>query len=359
MNDSPAINSSEEASGLSHGDWTQLCEVMNGYIYSQALATACDLDLFTFLAQHPGALIQDVHEQLELSAYGARVLLLACCASRLIRRDEKTGGYFNSRLAEQVLVQGSAYSMVPFVQFNHQIQRRCTVHLTKALKENCNAGLDEFPGEGATLYERLTNYPELECLFQKAMGAYTRLSPKMMDLQEFSKVKHLLDVGGGDGSNAIRLCKRQADLKVTLLDIPSVLPIARNAIQRSGLSDRIQCLPRDMFTEEWPIGCDAVLLSHIVEIFAPEKILFLYRNALRALPPGGQLFVWTIMANDAETMSLQAAKSSIYFLCAASGEGMAYPGKDHEQWLREAGFQAIKRYDAREIDHGALVAAKT
>jgi hypothetical protein len=70
------------------------------------------------------------------------------------------------------------------------------------------------------------------------------------------------------------------------------------------------------------------------------------------------MFVWTIMADDSETAGLQAAKSSIYFLCAASGEGMAYPGAEHEQSIREIGFSTVRRYDAAEIDHGALVAIK-
>ena len=111
-----------------------------------------------------------------------------------------------------------------------------------------------------------------------------------------------------------------------------------------------------MFTDRWPSGCDGILLSHIVEIFTPEKIRFLYKKALELLVTGGRLFVWTIMTNDLETQGLQAAKSSTYFLTTASGEGMAYPAKDHAQWLGEVGFRAVKRYDSPEIDHGALVA---
>jgi hypothetical protein len=64
------------------------------------------------------------------------------------------------------------------------------------------------------------------------------------------------------------------------------------------------------------------------------------------------------MANDMETQGLQAAKSSIYFLSTASGEGMAYPGTDHEKWLREAGFRSVKRYNVPAIDHGGIVATK-
>jgi hypothetical protein len=65
-----------------------------------------------------------------------------------------------------------------------------------------------------------------------------------------------------------------------------------------------------------------------------------------------------MMANDSETGGLQAAKSSIYFVSTASGQGMAYPGREHERWLNASGFSDITRYDAREIDHGAIVAMK-
>jgi hypothetical protein len=331
---------------------------MNGYIYSQALMTACDFDLFSELSRHPGATQVDVQRLLGLSPYSTRVLMLACCATGLVLRDATTGGYRNSDLAEKVLVSSSPLSMVPFIQFNHRVQRRCTAHLTQALKENRNVGLTEFPGEGSTLYERLAHYPDVERLFHDGMGAYTRLSPTILDLPEFSSITHLLDVGGGDASNAIGLCGRLPSLRVTLIDRPSVVEIARQRVTCAGLADRITCLPVDIFEDAWPTGCTGVLMSHLVEIFSPDKIDRLYRQAFNVLPPSGQLVVWTIMANDAEVGSLQAAKSSIYFLCAASGEGMAYPAKDHDEALRRAGFRTVRRQLAAEFDHGALIATR-
>jgi precorrin-6B methylase 2 len=342
---------------LSQSEWKQLCEVMNGYIYSQTLVTACDLDLFTYLSAHPGATQAQLGQSLALSSHCTRILMLACCATGLVLRDA-AGGYRNSPIAERVFVLGSPYSMVPFVQFNHRVQARCSGHLTQALRENRNAGLDEFPGRGTTLYERLAEYPDLEKLFHDAMGAYTRLAPKIVSLAEFSAVRRLLDVGGGDGSHAIALCERFPDLHVTVLEKPTVARITRENVAHAGLADRIFCQEGDMFRNLWPTDCDAILFSHLVEIFSPATIRSLYKKAFQTLPRAGQLFVWTIMANDNETGALQAAKSSIYFLCAASGEGMAYPALQHEESLRWAGFSTVHRYPAEEVDHGALVAVK-
>jgi cyclopropane fatty-acyl-phospholipid synthase-like methyltransferase len=176
-----------------------------------------------------------------------------------------------------------------------------------------------------------------------------------MAVKEFSKVSRLLDVGGGDGTNAIRLCERYPSLKVTLIDLPSVIEKARANIEAHALSDRVTCEAVDMFADAWPSGCDGVMFSHVLEIFSPEKIRFLYEKA-RAYLKQGQLFVWSLMCDADEAGSLQSVKSSLYFVTVASGEGMAYPVRDHVQWLSDAGFHVAAIYDARAIDHCALVA---
>lgn len=346
-------------SSLSDSEQAQFLRILNGYIYFEALAAGCDLDLFSLLEANPGATVDEISAALSLSQYSARVLLLACCAAELITRDADTGGYYNSGIASKVLTSGSASCMVPFVRFSHEIQAPCCHHLADSLREERNAGLDKvFPGAGRTLYERLAERPALEQMFHDAMGAYTRQSKQAVSAAEFAGVEHLLDVGGGDGSNSIRLCQTHRSLRVTLLDKPSVCDIARKEVQKHGLTDRVQFRSMDIFHDPWPTGCDGILMSHLVEIFSVEKVRWLYRRAYEALPQGGQLFLWTLTADDLETGSIQAAKSSIYFLTTASGEGMAYPAKDHERWLTEAGFTTIVRKDVREIDHCAFVAMR-
>jgi len=79
---------------LSNEEWMSFCAIMNGYIYSQTLATACDFDLFTYVSKHPGATQEELGEMLALSSYSTRVLLLACCAVGLIYRAEENLIFF-------------------------------------------------------------------------------------------------------------------------------------------------------------------------------------------------------------------------------------------------------------------------
>ncbi len=339
-------------------DWNKFCKLSNGYIYSLTLSTACDLDLFTWLSKNAGATQEQIAEGLSLHPHPTRILLLSCCTAELIKRDHESLGYVNSELANKLLVSDSPLSMLPYVKFNQQIQLRGCLRLTEALRQNHNSGLDEFPGGGDTLYERLNSYPELERLFQEGMGNYTRLSPQMIEIPELKEISHLLDVGGGDGTNAIRLCQKYPSLKVTILELPSVCNIGKNRVEHLGLSSRIQYLPMDMFKDTWPTGCDGILMSHLLEILSLDKVTQLYDKAHKVLPKDGSLFVWTLMANELESGGLQAAKAGIYLFTVASGEGMPWPAKDHMSLLKKVGFENPIYYEAQDIDHGALVAKK-
>lgn len=337
-------------------EWNRLLNSLNAYVHTQCLVTACELDLFSFLSAKNGASRQDVAEALQLETYSARILLLGCCTAGLIRRDPESRNYYNLSHAEKLLVADSATSMLPFVRFAERVQRPCATHFTESLRTQTNVGLREFPGAGTTLYERLQGHPELEQLFQDALHCYTKVAPGMNDFDELSTTRHLLDVGGGDGSTAARLCERYPDLFVTILERPSVCDIASRQLTHSPVRGRIELLPTDIFEETWP-DCDGVLLSHVTEIFSPSRVKTLYRKARRALRSGGHLFVWTIMSDDLETGGFQAAKSSVYFLTTASGEGMAHSGPSHESWLRDAGFDSIRRENHAEVGHGSLVAS--
>lgn len=338
---------------LTWDEWHALCEMMNGYIKTQVLSTACDLGVFDVVER--GATVESLAPSLEIDPHGCRILLLGLRELQLVSVDD-TGVIRNSPLARRCLLRASPQSMVPFVHLNDKIQHRACLHFTRALREHRNAGLDEFPGSGETLYGRMAADPRLEKLFHDGMGAYTRLSPRMMDMKELAETSTLLDLGGGDGTNAIRLCERYPSLRVILVDLPTVIETARRNIEHHGLSQRVTCVAADMFEDAWPAGADGVMFSHVLEIFSPQKIEQLYRKA-RAYLASGRLFIWSLMCNADESGNLQSVKSSLYFLTVASGEGMAYPARDHRRWLAAAGFDVVAEYDARTIDHCAIVAA--
>src|SRR5260370_20591591 len=110
---------------LSNEEGVSFCAIMNGYIYSQTLATACDFDLFTYLSKRPGATQAELTEVLKLSSYSTRVLLLACCAVGLIYRAGETGGSFYSPLPHDAVPSHSPPSLNPFLHIHNPLPHPC------------------------------------------------------------------------------------------------------------------------------------------------------------------------------------------------------------------------------------------
>ena len=88
--------------------------------------------------------------------------------------------------------------------WQHHIVYKGLVDFVDALKENRNVGLRHFPGPGNTIYERLASDPDTERTFQAAISGISNQAKAAMReaVEAFRGVRCLLDVGGGEGTNA-------------------------------------------------------------------------------------------------------------------------------------------------------------
>jgi ubiquinone/menaquinone biosynthesis C-methylase UbiE len=338
--------------------WTVLGESLNGYIRTEILTASCELGLFTYLSRAGSATVEQVAGDLGISGHGARILLLGCCEAGLAERGAD-GACRNTAAAETYLVDGAQHCMLGFVAFTREVQQKTCNLLLDSIRAGRPVGLRALGYEDTkTLYQAFAEDKGLEDLFHRAMAEFSRINSLSLEPGDLDGVRRLLDVGGGNASVQMRLLEKNPGVQGTLFDLPTVCANAAENVRRNGMSDRVSFNPGDVFAEELPTGHDAVLLSHFVEIFAPERIQEIYAKAQRALEPGGRLILWTMTANDEETGPLQAVKSSVYFVASASGSGMAYPAADHRRWLDEAGFDVATERPYPEICQTLFIARK-
>ena len=338
--------------------WMALGESLNGYIRTEILTASCELGLFTYLEQAGPATVGQIAGHLGISEHGARILLLGCTEAGLTERGAD-GSYRNAPPASTYLVEGAQYCMLGFVQFTREVQQKTCNLLLDSIRAGRPVGLRALGYEDTkTLYQALAEDKSLEDLFHKAMAEFSRINFLELEPGDLDGVRRLLDVGGGNASVQMRLLAQNPGVQGTLYDLPTVCDKAAENVRRNGMSDRVSFHPGDVFAEELPEGFDAVLFSHFVEIFSPERIQEIYGKAHRALEPGGRVFLWTMTADDGETGPLQAVKSSVYFLASASGSGMAYPASDHRRWLDEAGFEVVTERPYPEICQTLIIASK-
>ncbi|MFF5176183.1 methyltransferase [Micromonospora sp. NPDC000089] len=330
--------------------------LVNAPALFNAVTTAVELRIFSLLADNPGCDFTALQTATKVPGHQLRVLLQAVCATDLLERRD--GRYYNSAVAAESLASDDDDSWGHILVGWKEVYYPAFAQMTEALRAGTNTALSRFPGNEPTLYQRLSRDPSLEAVFHRAMSAFTlRSVDGLVQREEFSKVSHLLDVGGGDGTTSARLVARYEGLRCTVFDMPSVSRLAADG-PSGRLSDRVDLHPGDIFNDDFPVGADAVLFSHVLEIFAEEQILGLMKKAYDALPAGGQVLVYGYNVSDDETAGIFGARLGLYFNVLASGQGMAYPARDYEQWLRRVGFREVSTVSGLPYEHGLTLGVK-
>lgn len=334
---------------------TRLLWVFGGHILFQTLRTAVQLGIFDLLESEGPLTRPEMAKRLRLAEQPLRIILLGLTATGLLAKNGER--YANTPSASQYLVTSSPKKITSYVELQHRVMYKGLWWLLESVRESRNVGLKEFPGEEPTLYQRLAHNPELERIFQEAMQELSvQANQSLVDNLDLSDVRHLVDVGGGDGTNLIALARRFPHLRATVFDSPTVCEIARANIASCGLTDRIDAAPGNCFSDPFP-SADAYLFCHFFTIWSPAKDKAILKKCYQALPSGGRVILFNMMQEDDENGPLTAALGSPYFLAVATGEGMLYTWGEYESWMQEAGFQNIRR-QRLPLDHGLITGQK-
>jgi SAM-dependent methyltransferase len=329
--------------------------LLGGHIFFQTLSAAVELGLFDLLERHGGMTQEAIAKAFNIAEKPARIVLMGCASLGLIKKRGEI--YTNSAIAKRFLTTSRRGNLVPIVRWQHHINYRPLQHFYAAIKANTNVGLAEIPGGEPTLYERLTHDPVKERIFQDAMESISvqanRIFSQYVDL---TRVRYLVDVGGGNATNIINLARRYPRLRASVFDSSSVCEIARANIQAAGLERRLDAIPGDCFKDPFPADADCYLFCHFFTIWSEKNNRELLKKAFKSLPPNGRVIIFNMMQENNGQGPLSAALGSPYFLTLATGEGMLYTWAEYENWMKSVGFE-VQRYKLPS-DHGAIIGIK-
>ncbi len=327
-----------------------------GHTAFQLLWSGVQLNIFNILFKNPGLDHEQIARELKLQLQPARILLVGLTSLRLIEKVENK--YYNSETTNELLVSESPTNMIDVLGWQNYIVYPGLTNFTECLKENKNLGLLNFEGTEDNLYSRLAHTPKLEKVFQNAMSSLSNTANKILvENVDFKNIKHLVDGGGGDATNAITIAKANPHINVTVFDSQSVTQIASENIKSNNLSDRVKTHVGDFFNTPYPENVDAILFCHILTIWSPSKNIELLRVANKNLKKGERVIIFNMMGNDDDTGPISTALGSPYFLSIATGQGMLYSWKDYENFLNEAGFE-IESKQKLPKSHGVIIATK-
>ena len=170
----------------------------------------------------------------------------------------------------------------------------------------------------------------------------------------------ILDVGAGKGRFACDLARHAPHLKVKLFDLPPVLELAKDNIQRHGLSERMDLYPGSFLHDALPQGADLITLVRVAHDHSDAVVRQLLQKIWDALPVGGCLLLAEPMAQSWTGGHSDPAQSDAYFhfYLLAMGAGRLRTPEELMRLMKEAGFEQIERLSNAMPIHAQLIVAR-
>ena len=273
----------------------QVSQIAFGYMGSKALFAALHIDLFTLLSGGPLS-PGEASARLELPENRVTTLMTALAGIGLlvaVRPEDGQPQFSNAPGAEAFLVRGAPYDFGDYLRY--QIDRQMYPFMS-ALDDVVQ---DRMKPDAIDSYADWMDDPDQARIYSEAQHSGS-LGPgkSLARLVDLCGVDHLLDIAGGTGAMAIRLCEAWPDLRVTIIDFPNVADLGHGYVERAGLNDRISFQPGNALDTEWPPEAGAVLMSYLFSGVPGDAIAPLVERAYQVLTAKGLLLVHDFMVDD-------------------------------------------------------------
>ena len=311
-------------------------QLIFGFASTMIILAADELGVFATLNEDGAMSAEELAPRIGANADALARLLNACVSYGLLSRDGE-GRYDLTELSRNHFVPGTLGFMGGF--FNH-IRRELLAlwqNLAHAVREN-KPQWDRLPGgPGKGVFEAIYAEEEGVRTFMESMfsGSY---GPSLEHAQrfDFSRFRHVCDVGGATGPFLAAVLPQFPELRATIFDLAPVEKHARATMEKFGLGDRVDFHAGNFFTDALPVGPDLFVLGHILHDWDKEQGTVILRKIYEALPEGGAVYIAEFLFNDDKASPPPTVFMDINMLCATTGRERS--AAEYEGWLREIGF---------------------
>jgi hypothetical protein len=186
------------------------------------------------------------------------------------------------------------------------------------------------------LFDYLGTHSDVGPIFDAAMVAiHGHETPAMLDAYDFSAVRVLADIGGGNGSLIAATLQRYPKLKGLLFELDHVIRRTRESLKAYGVEDRCSLIEGNFF-ESLPSGADTYLFRHIIHDWSDEQSIQILSNCRKVIPNNGRLLIVEAVVPTGNESSL--AKDFDMVMLVLPG-GIERTEEEYKVLLEQAGFQ--------------------
>ena len=269
----------------------EISNIAFGFMASKALFVALHCNLFSLLSKKTLSSIE-LAKLVQVPENRISTICTALTSIGLLVREN--GMYKNSIGADKYLVTGAKYDFGDYLRLQIDRQMYGFMQQLEGVVTN-NMNKDDIDSYAKWMQNEKEAKLYSESQHAGSLGPGLTLS-RMID---FSKVNTLLDVAGGTGGFAIRLCQQYPNLNIIIIDFPNVIKLGIKKVSEAGLSDRIHFQGCDALDYNWPSKkFDAVLMSYLFNGVPGEEIPKLANKAFNIMNSGGIYIVHDFMVED-------------------------------------------------------------
>ncbi len=305
----------------------ELMQLATGYWRAAALSAAVELELFAAL-EPDGATAALVAERGESDPAYTADLLNALVGLGLLVRDD--GRYAIAPAYRELLSPDGERCMLGALGYNAQLYplwgrlAQCVRDGAPAVPPSAHLGDDPAATRGFVMG-----------MHSRALG----LGPTILPAIDAAG-RRLLDIGSGPGTFSRILAERRSDLRVTQLDLPAVVDVARELAANSPAADRIDFLPADYHTDPLPAGYDALLYCGALHQETDAAAAALFERFAAALAPGGVCEVIDLMTEPGGATPAFSALFGLNMKLFNPAAGV-FAADRVAELLRAAGFERV------------------
>lgn len=201
----------------------------------------------------------------------------------------------------------------------------------------------------SSMLEEMTDY-EWE-LFSRAMIDISRTNFKEVagKVPVAKSAQKMLDLGGSHGLYSIELCKRNPDLKSTVVDLPPVKKYADECIAQYNAGKNVSFLASDFMKDELPKDNDIILAFNIIHGLNSAENEQLAKKVYNSLNSEGiYVILDQIKGTGGNSQMSKATTSYMALNLLHQAGGKTYTKNEVDAFTKKAGFKSsvLKKLNA-------------
>jgi acetylserotonin N-methyltransferase len=317
-------------------DPAPILDLLEAFRRSKTMFAAVSLGVFDALATGPKPLVQ-LAGDLQANADALERLLGACVGLNLLRRMGEN--YENTDGTAAYLCSASPRRLTGYIEYSNAVMWKLWERLEDAVREGTNRWNQVYGWEGP-IFSHFFRTEEAKREFLMGMHGFGLISsPQVVAAFDLSRFRCLADLGGATGHLAIAACWRYPNLSAIVFDLAEAIPLAREVVGESGVSNRIGFASGDFFSDPLP-AADIYAVGRILHDWSEEKVNRLLCRIFEHLPSGGALLIAEKLLLEDQTGPRWAQMQNLNMLTCTEGKERTLP--EYETLLKRAGFADVQ-----------------